>query len=196
MRNLISVSIFGLILIIVGSAVAGEYWRFGLGFRGTAVVPGDDYSSAFGVGAIAAFGDPDSKFNTQIEFDSWKVVYDYWGSDTEFRGREFHYSGLGFGVYEKYRIFDITSRFSPYVLAGPGAYFLELKREEMTDIVGLQLRSKYIHSLFSISGAVGVEARLRDKLGAFVEGRYVSIFSAHDEDKDLIQSYVGVKYNF
>jgi len=190
------ISFIAIILILTGTASAAEYWRFSMGLRGTAVFPGDDYSNAIGVGAIAGFGDPDSKFDTQIEFDTWKVKYNYSGSDTAYTGRKHHYSGLGFGLYEKYRILDLNSRFSPYVLGGAGAYFLELKREEMADIVGLQLRSQYIHSLFTMSGALGVDGRVSDHLSAFLEGRYVGIFSSNDEDKDLIQSYFGITYHF
>lgn len=194
MRNLIIV--IAILLVITGMAAAAEYWHFSLGLRGTAVVPGLDYSNALGVGVIASFGNPDSKFNTQFEADSWKVSYDYTGPLAEFAGRQFRYSGLGFGLFERYRIFNASSRFSPYVIGGFGAYFLELKRQEETQLQGLQLRSQYIHSLFTASGGVGVEGMVAPRVSAFVEGRYVGIFSTNHEDHDLIQSYLGMKYHF
>ena len=194
MRNLIS--IIAILLLVTGSVAAADYWHFGLGLRGTAVIPGEDYSSALGVGVVASFGDPDSKFTTQLEVDNWRVVYDYDGSVDSLVGFEHRYSGLGFGAYEKYRLLNHSRRFSPYVIAGFGAYFLELKREEDTDIIGVQLRSQYIHSLFSLSGGLGVEAWVGERITTFIEGRYVGIFSDHNEDKDLIQTYLGAKYHF
>jgi len=194
MRNLIS--IIAILLIIMGTATAADYWHLSLGLRGTAVFPGDQYSNAFGVGAIASFGDPDSKYNTQIEFDTWKTQYDYKGSDPLFVGKKHRYSGLGFGAFEKYRFFKQASRYSPYVIGGLGAYFLELKREEETDIVGVQMRSKYIHSLFCAAAGIGFEARLNDVVSTFVEGRYVTFFKNNNADTDLIQTYFGAIYHF
>lgn len=194
MKNLISIMVF--LLVITATVAAADYWHFSAGLRGTGVIPGNDYSNAFGIGVIASFGDPDSRFNTHFEMDSWKVKYDYDGADTALVGLEHRYSGLGFGIFEKYRFLNLSSRISPYGIAGLGAYFLELKREEQTELVGLQLRSQYIHSLFSLAGGLGVEAAVGQHLTAFVEGRYVSIFSENDVDKDLIQSYLGVKYHF
>jgi len=187
MKNLIS--IIAILFVIAGSAAAADYWHFGIGLRGTGVIPGGDYANAVGIGVVAFFGDPDSRFNAQLEVDDWKVVYD-------FTGLEHQYSGFGFGIYEKYRILNQASRYSPYAVGGFGAYFLELKKEEMTDILGLQLRSQYIHSLFSMSGGAGLEFSLNSRVSAFAEGRYVALFSEFDTDKDLIQSFIGVRYLF
>jgi opacity protein-like surface antigen len=194
MKNLISV--IAICLLISGSVAAADYWHLGIGLRGTLVIPGEDYKSALGVGIVTSLGDPDSKFTTRLEVDRWKVVYDYDGSVDSLVGREHQYLGLGFSALEKYRILNHSARFSPYVIAGLGAYFLELKREEDTDIVGIQLRSKYIHSLMSLSGGLGIEAGLSSRVSAFIEGRYVGIFSENNEDKDLIHSYIGVTYLF
>lgn len=194
MRNL--VGIIAILFVTAASASAAEYWRFGVGLKGSAVIPGEDYSNAFGLGVIAAFGDPDSRFTTQFELDSWKVIYDFDISGDTLQELEHHYAGLGIGLYEKYRIFNLSSRFSPYVIGGLGAYFLELKREEETDVVGLQLRSQYLHSLFMMAGGLGIEAGFSERISVFVEGRYVYLNSDRNEDKDIIHSYLGLKYRF
>ncbi len=194
MKNLVSLIV--ILLVVASNAAAADYWHFSIGLRGTGVLPGENYSNAFGVGVVTGLGDPDSKFSTHFEVDSWKVIYDYSGSDTVYTGREHHYSGLGFGLFEKYRFFNPSSRFSPYAIGGVGAYFLELRREEDTDIQGWQLRSQYIHSLFSLSGGLGAESRISSSLFAFIEGRYVAVFSEFDEDNDLIHSYLGIRYLF
>jgi len=194
MRNLVSIIV--ILLIIAGTATAADYWHFGLGLRGTGVLPGGDHKSALGVGIIGSFGDPDSKFNTRIEVDSWKVTYDYDGADANLVGKEHQYSGLGFGLYEKYRLFDTSKWYSPYVIGGAGAYFLELKREEDTDILGTQLRSQYIHSLFMASAGLGLEARISGRLTGFLEGRFVAVSGESGTDNNLIQTYLGAAYSF
>ncbi len=194
MRNL--VGIIAILFVTAASSSAAEYWRFGLGLRGTAVIPGEDYSNALGVGVIASFGDPDSRFTTQIEFDSWRVTYDFDIADDTLQALEHHYGGLGVGLYEKFRIFDLSSRLSPYIIGGLGAYFLELKREEATDVSGLQLRPQYLHSLLMMAGGLGIEADFSERLSAFIEGRYVYLSSEADEDKDIIHSYLGIRYRF
>ena len=194
MKNLISIIVF--LLVVTATVAAADFWHFSIGLRGTGVIPGEDYSNAFGVGVIASFGDPDSKFNTHLEMDSWKVTYDYSGSDTVYVGREHIYSGMGFGIFEKYRIFNQSSRYSPYAIGGLGGYFLKLRREEETELSGLQMRSKYIHSLVFLSGGLGLEAKVSQHLSAFIEGRYTYISSENDNDKDLIQSYLGMTYHF
>ncbi len=194
MKNLVSIMVF--LLVISATVTAADFWHFSVGLRGTGVIPGEDYSNAFGVGVVASFGDPDSKFNTRFELDSWKVTYDYDGSNADFRGLEHNYSGLGFGVFEKYRFFNNSARFSPYGIGGLGAYFLELKREEETAISGLQLRSQYIHSLFFASAGLGLETAITRRLTVSVEGRFVSIFSENNSDKDIIQTYLGMAYHF
>ncbi len=194
MRNL--VGIIAILFVTAASASAAEYWRFGVGLRGTAVVPGENYSNALGLGVIASFGDPDSRFTTQFELDSWKVIYDFDISGDTLQDLEHRYAGLGVGLYEKYRIFDLSSRFSPYVIGGLGAYFLELKREEETGVVGLQLRSQYLHSLFMVAGGLGIEAGFNERISAFIEGRYAYLHSDRNEDKDIVHSYLGIKYRF
>lgn len=194
MRNL--VGIIAILFVTSVSSPAAEYWRFGLGLRGTAVVPGETYSNTLGLGVIASFGDPDSRFTTHFELDTWKVTYDFDISTDTLPTLEHHYSGLGVGVYEKFRIFDLSSRFSPYIIGGLGAYFLELKREELTDIQGMQLRSQYLHSIFTMSGGLGIEAGLNERISTFIEGRYVYLNSDHNEDKDIVHSYLGIRYRF
>lgn len=194
MRNLIG--IIAILFVTAASSPAAEYWHFGLGLKGTAVIPGEDYSNAFGVGIIASFGDPDPRFATQFEVDNWKVTYDFDITTDTLPTLEHRYSGLGVGVYEKFRIFDVSSRFSPYVIGGLGAYFLELKREELTDIQGLQLRSRYLHSVIMMAGGLGIEAGLNENFSTFIEGRYVYLKSDRDEDKDIVHSYLGVRYRF
>lgn len=194
MRNL--VGIIAILFVTATSSSAAEYWHFGVGLKGTAVIPGENYSNAYGVGVIASFGDPDSKFTTQFDLDSWKVIYDFDISGDTLAALEHHYSGLGVGIYEKYRIFDMSSRFSPYVIGGLGAYFLELKREDLTDIQGLQLRSQYLHSILMMAGGLGIEAGFNDRISAFIEGRYVYLNSDRNEDKDIIHSYLGIRYRF
>ncbi len=194
MRNL--VGIIGILFVTAASSPAAEYWHFGLGIRATAVIPGGDYSNAIGVGVITSFGDPDSRFATQIDFDSWRVTYDFDIADDTLGTLEHQYAGLGIGIYEKFRVFNMSSRFSPYIIGGAGAYFLELKREEATDIQGLQLRSRYLHSLLMMAGGMGIEADFNEHLSTFIEGRYFYINSDADEDKDIIQSYLGIRYRF
>lgn len=194
MRNL--VGIIAILFVTATSLSAAEYWHFGVGLKGTAVIPGENYSNAYGVGVIAAFGDPDSRFTTQFDLDSWKVIYDFDISGDNLAPLEHHYSGLGVGLYEKYRIFDMSSRFSPYVIGGLGAYFLELKKEESTDIQGLQLRSQYLHSMLMMAGGLGIEAGLNEHISTFIEGRYVYLKSDRNEDKDIVHSYLGVRYRF
>lgn len=194
MRNL--VGIIAILFVTAVSSPAAEYWRFGLGLKGTAVIPGENYSNTLGLGVIASFGDPDSRFTTQFELDSWKVTYDFDFSSDTLPTLEHQYSGLGVGVYEKFRILDLSSWFSPYIIGGVGAYFLELKREELTDILGLQLRSQYLHSIVMLAGGLGAEVGLNEHFSTFIEGRYVYLNSDRNEDKDIVHSYLGVRYRF
>jgi hypothetical protein len=194
MRNL--VGIVAILFVAATSASAAEYWHFGLGIKGTAVVPGEDYSNALGMGVVATFGDPESKFTTQLDMDTWKVAYDFDVAGDTLGEIEHEYSGLGFGIYEKYRILNLSSRFSPYIVGGVGAYFLELKRAEDNGLGALQVRSQYLHSLFMAAGGLGFETGLGSHVSIFAEGRYVFINGERDVDKDLIQSYLGVRYRF
>lgn len=195
MRNF--VAIVAVLFVTATSASAAEYWRFGLGVKGTAVMPGDDYSNALGMGLVAAFGDPESKFTTQFEVDNWKVSYESDVAGDTLGPLKHEYSGLGFGIYEKYRMLNLSSRISPYVIAGVGAYFLELKREEDIEISGLQLRSQYLHSLFMGAGGLGFEMAFSGHLWTFIEGRYVMLSTDNSNvDKNLLQSYLGIRYRF
>lgn len=195
MRNL--VGIMAIILVTAASSSATEYWHFGLGLKGSAVIPGENYSNTAGVGIIASFGNPDSRFATHLEVDSWRVTYDFDVPYDTLGVVEHRYAGLGVGVYEKFRIFNLSSRFSPYIIGGVGAYFLELKREEVTDILGLQLRSQYLHTLLMMAGGLGIEADLNERISTFVEGRYIILNKSNAKiDKDIVHSYLGVRYRF
>ena len=194
MRNL--VGIIAILFVTAASSSAAEYWHFGLGLKGTSVIPGGDYSNALGVGVITSFGDPDSRFTTQIEFDTWRVTYDFDIANDTLEALEHRYLGLGVGIYEKFRIFNVSSRFSPYIIGGAGAYFLELKREEAIDLQGLQLRSQHLHSLLMMAGGAGFETDFDEHLSVFIEGRYFYLNSDADEDEDIIQSYLGIRYRF
>ncbi len=195
MRNL--VGIMAIILVTAASSSATEYWHFGLGLKGSAVIPGETYSNTFGFGIIASFGNPDSRFTTQLELDTWRVAYDLDVSGDTLGELEHRYAGLGIGAYEKFRIFSPSSRFSPYIIGGVGAYFLELKRQEVTDIQGLQLRSQYLHTLLMMAGGLGIEADLNEHISTFVEGRYVILNKSNAKiDKDIVHSYLGIRYRF
>lgn len=195
MRNL--VGIIAILFVTATSSPAAEYWHFGLGLRGTVVIPGETYSNTFGLGIIASFGNPDSRLTTQLELDTWKVTYDLDIADDNLGELEHRYAGLGIGVYEKFRIFNLSSKFSPYIIGGVGAYFLELKRQEATDIQGLQLRSQYLHSLLMMAGGLGIEADLNQSVSTFIEGRYVILNKRSKKfDKDIVHSYLGIRYRF
>ncbi len=195
MRNL--VGIIAILFVTATSSPAAEYWHFGLGLKGTAVIPGETYSNTFGLGVIASFGDPDSRLTTQLELDTWRVTYDFDVSGDNLGEVEHRYAGLGVGAYEKFRIFNLSSRFSPYIIGGVGAYFLELKRQEATDIQGLQLRSQYLHSLLMMAGGLGIEADLSQSVSTFIEGRYVILNKRSKKfDNDIVHSYLGIRYRF
>ena len=126
MKRIIGVAT--IILILCGSAVAADYWRLGIGVRGEGVIPGGDHSNAFGAGVVVSMGDPDSRFTTHFEVDVWEVSYAYDGSDSSLYydsngtrvGFEHIYSGFGAGIYEKFRMFNITSGISTYAIGGIG----------------------------------------------------------------------------
>jgi len=199
--------ILSMVVIIVmasGYALAADYWHFGAGVRLTGVIPGDDYANALGGGVLLTFGDPDSRFTTQMDLDTWKVTYqkngDYVltsppGQDSTFKKRDHQYSGLGFGFFEKYRTFDF-SRFSNYLIGGAGAYFLDRKQEERLDFGGTAMKSFGFHSLIMLGGGLGFEGRLSEHFVSFIEGRYTFILSGDNLDKDLVNGYFGVRYVF
>ncbi len=190
------IGIISILILIAGSAVAADYWHFGMGLRGTAVLPGDEYSNALGVGVVASFGDPDSRFTTQMEIDSWKVTYSKDLPGDGYGALEHEYSGFGAGFFEKYRLYGFGSKISGYLIGGLGGYFLELKREEPIELVGLQMRSQYLHPRAMTAGGTGIDTRISQNITTFVEGRYVYIISGGEEDKPLIQGYLGLKYLF
>ena len=114
MKKLLGVII--MILLIAGTSAAADYWHLEVGFKGAAVVPGGDYKNTVGYGFIAAFGDPDSRFTTQFEVDSWVSTYDVSGFERQ-------YSGFGIGVFEKYKYLDFSTRLTSYIIGGVGGYF-------------------------------------------------------------------------
>lgn len=178
-----------MILFIAGSSAAADYWHLGIGFRGTAVVPGGDYENTLGFGILASLGDPDSRFTTQLEVDSWESVYDV-------RGRENRYSGFGVGFFEKFRLWDFSSGLSTYLIGGIGGYFLDFKLEEDVENIGVELRSQYLNSLFMTAGGVGFDFKMGQHLIAFTEGRYVYFPNGNFEDKPLTNGYLGLRYHF
>lgn len=179
-----------MILFLAGSSAAAEYWHLGVGFRGTAVVPGGDYKNTIGFGVLASLGNPDSRFTTQLEVDKWESIYN------DSRGYENRYSGFGAGFFEKFRYWSITPSLSSYLIGGLGGYFLDLKREEDVENVGRELRSQYLNSLFMTAGGLGFDFNFGPHLIVFTEGRYVYFPNGERVDKPLTQGYLGLKYHF
>jgi hypothetical protein len=211
MKKIIGVAT--IILILCGSAVAADYWRLGVGVRGEGVIPGGDHANALGTGIVVSFSDPDSRFATQFEFDTWEVSYTYDGSDdTQYyyrfitatdsvkTGFETIYSGFGAGLYEKVRLFNLISRVSTYAVGGIGGYFLELQQEEEVELVPgyptPEMRSKYLHARFMAAGGIGFDIDVAERWVAMIEGRYVYIESELDKDEPLMKAFLGLKYNF
>ena len=178
-----------MILLIAGSSAAADYWHLGIGFRGTAVVPGGDYENTLGYGLLASLGDPDSRFTTQLEVDKWESVYDI-------RGMENRYSGFGTGFFEKFRFLNFSPGFSAYLIGGIGGYFLDYKREEMVENIGIELRSKYLNSLLMTAGGMGLDFGIGQHIIAFTEGRYVYFPNGNDVDKPITNGYFGLRYHF
>lgn len=201
--------IFGLVAILLlasGYATAAEYWHFGAGVRLAGVMPGDDYSNALGTGLLLTFGNPDSRFTTQFDIDTWNVTYTKNDSLIEttppgdtirtYRLRDYEYFGVGVGAFEKYRAIDFSSRFSSYVIGGFGGYFLNRKRENRDDSGIINLKSDGMHSLFQIAGGIGFEGKVNQHLSGFIEGRYVAFLNGEDADKNLLNGYLGIHYTF
>lgn len=178
-----------MILLITGSAAAADYWHLGIGFRGTAVVPGGDYENTMGFGVLASLGDPDSRFTTQLEVDQWESVYDV-------SGLENRYSGFGAGFFEKFRLLNFMPSLSTYLIGGVGGYFLDYKREEVVDGGGTDLRSQYLNSLWMTAGGLGFDFKIGQHLIFFTEGRYVFFPGSSDEDDPLTNGYLGIRYHF
>ena len=186
MKKLLGVII--MILLIAGTSAAADYWHLEVGFKGAAVVPGGDYKNTVGYGFIAAFGDPDSRFTTQFEVDSWVSTYDVSGFERQ-------YSGFGIGVFEKYKYLDFSTRLSSYIIGGVGGYFLDFKQEEAIDNI-VELRAKHLSSLFMMAGGLGFDFRLSQRVIAFTEGRYVYFPNGSNVDKPISNGYLGLRYIF
>jgi hypothetical protein len=178
-----------MILLIAGSSAAADYWHLGIGFRGTGVMPGGDYENTLGFGLLASLGDPDSRFTTQLEVDRWESVY-------EVRGLERRYSGFGVGFFEKFKLMDFSSSLSTYLIGGIGGYFLDYKREEEVENIGVELRSQYLNSLVMTAGGLGFDFKMGQHLIVFTEGRYVFFPNGDDVDKPLTNGYLGLRYHF
>jgi hypothetical protein len=201
--------IFGIaaiILIASGYAAGADYWHFGIGTRIEGVkTSGKDYHNALGGGLLLTFGNPDSRFTTQFDLDKWGVTYHINGdlvrtnSVTEptptYKVRDRNYSGLGVGMFERYRAFDFTDNYSAYVIGGIGGYFLDYK-EEMSDNGVVTLKSKGLHSLGQLAGGIGFEGRFDQHILGFIEGRFVGFLNAQKTDKNLMKGYLGIRYIF
>ena len=199
--------IVAILLLASGYAAAADYWHFGVGVRVAGVIPGKDYENALGKGILITFGNPDSRFTTQMDLDSWGVTYTKAGDLVEtspaatpdslktYKLRNYEYTGLGAGFLEKYRALDFSTKLSSYVIAGIGGYFLDRKHEE-SDNGTITMRTTGMHSLFQIAGGVGFEGRLNGHISGFIEGRYVKIVSGDNLDNDLMKGYFGVRYIF
>jgi hypothetical protein len=203
MRRIIG--IIAIVLLASGYAAGADYWHFGIGTKLAGVMPGKEYSNALGGGILLTFGDPDSKFTTQIDFDTWGVDFTKSGdyiltspiTDTipTYKIRQRKYSGLGLGLFERYRAFDFSDALSAYVLGGFGGYFLDYK-EEMSDNGTILMQSKGLHSLGQIAAGLGFEGKIYQRVSGFIEGRFVTFLNAKDSDKNLINGYVGMRYVF
>ncbi len=197
-------SIAAIILLASGYASGADYWHFGLGARVTGVITGGNYSNALGGGILATFGNPESKFTTQIDLDTWGVSYTTAGDlvrtspitePDAFKIREHKYSGLGVGIFEKYRVIDFSETFSSYILGGVGGYFLEYQQEESFNGT-VRMTSKGLHALGQLAGGVGFESRFSQHTIGFIEGRYVGLLKAKPGDKDLMKGYAGIRFIF
>jgi hypothetical protein len=203
MRKIIG--IIAIVLLASGYAAGADYWHFGIGARVAGVMPGTEYSDALGGGILLTFGNPDSKFTTQLDFDTWGVSFHKAGDliitsaitepETTYKARERKYSGLGMGIFERYRIIDFSGTFSSYVIGGFGGYFLDYKQEE-SDNGTVLMQSKGLHSLGQIAGGLGFEGKIYQRVSAFIEGRFVGFFSADKSDKNLMNGYFGIRYIF
>ena len=185
-----------ILIFAAGNISAAEYWHAGVGVKGTLVIPGDGYENAWGTGVIVSLGDPDSRFSTQFEVDRWIVTYRNGDSTSTYHNRKHKYSGLGLGIFEKFKALGFSSNVAAYLITGLGGYFLELSREEQLEFGGLQMRNTYLHPRMMWANGLGVEAQMTQQWHMFTEGRYVLIVSNGDEDKNLVQLYLGLRYLF
>jgi len=208
MRKIMGIA--AIILLVSGYATAADFWHFGVGLRATGVMPSNDslYANALGVGVLLTFGDPDSRFTTQVDLDAWSVEYTKDGEVVEdspigtpdsaktYRLAQYEYSGMGVGFLGKFRAYDFSNTFSTYIIGGLGGYFLDLKRERRNDDGSITVKSNGFHSLIQYAGGVGLEGRLSQHFSSFIEGRYVGVISGDDSDPYFLKGYVGVRYVF
>jgi hypothetical protein len=210
-----------ILLLAANLSMADDYWHFGVGIRATGVIPngqdrgGNNYSNALGTGVLLTFGDPDSRFTTQVDLDKWSVNYTnsnvpitFWGvegdsSSIQTRASKYQFGGLAVGIYEKYRTFEFSSKLSNYIIGGLGAYFLNGKFEEsLSPYVGTRMTSRGYSSDVMAAAGLGFDARVSDHLTGFVEGRFNMIVSHPKKENDqnpidnLMHGYFGVKYVF
>jgi hypothetical protein len=197
--------VIAIILMATGYAAGADYWHFGVGMRLTGVMPGNLYSNALGTGVLVTFGNPDSRFTTQFDLDSWRVKYSKDGdsiltsainaSTITYKIRQRRYSGLGVGIFEKYRALDFLNAFSTYLIGGFGGYFLTLNQEE-SDNGTVNMRSKGQHALAQIAGGLGLEGHFNQHVYAFVEGRFIGFINGQPNDQSITKGYLGVRYVF
>jgi opacity protein-like surface antigen len=178
-----------MILCIAGSSAAADYWHLGIGFSGSEVVLRGNHKNTQGFRILASLGDPDSRFTTQLEVERWESVYDL-------HGLENRYSGFGAGFYEKFRLLNFSTAISTYLIGGVGGYFLDYKKQEEVENVGLDLRSQYLNSLWTTAGGLGLDFRFGQHIILFTEGRYVTFPGGSDEDDPFTTGYLGIRYQF
>ena len=201
-----------ILLVLSSSAMASDFWHFGIGLRAVGVIPKpQQYNKAMGEGLMLTFGNPDSRFTTQIELDKWAVTYRRSDepiviynvtADTTTRhsiASKFKYSGLSFGFYEKFRALDFSPALSAYVIGGLGGYFINGKYESsLAPFAGTVMRSRGFFSVLSAAGGLGFNARFNAHFDSFIEGRYVGLLGRQSgyDSPDMIQTYFGVRYLF
>ena len=151
------------------------------------------------------FGNPDSRFTTQIDFDRWKVNFqksDYLVrtnpitvDPATYRIGKQEYTGMGLGIFERYRAIDLSNSMNAYLLGGIGGYFLDYQHEESNNGT-VSMTAKGLHSLAQLSGGIGFEAKVYQGLLGFVEGRYTAFLSTNKRDNNLMNGYFGFRYVF
>lgn len=200
-----------ILVLISNTTMAADYWHFGIGLRAVGVVPkGNDHANAMGEGLVLTFGNPDSKFTTQFEFDNWSVNYTksnrtigyiVSSEDTtlHIKTSKQEYKGLGIGFFEKFRTFEFLPGLSNYIIGGAGGYFLNYRYEDTNaPLVGTTIRSSGYNSTVMASGGIGFDGRINGHVTAFVEGRYIRLFSRSKlyPTPDMFQGSLGMKYVF
>lgn len=199
-------------LVISSSAIAADFWHFGIGLRAVGVIPEpQQYNNAVGGGLLMTFGNPDSRFTTQIELDKWTVnykrsafpdtVFGITGDSTsmQIRPSKFKHSGLTFGFYEKFRAIEFSPALSAYIIGGFGGYFINAKYESsQAPFAGTVMRSRGYFSVLSGGGGLGLNAKVNSHFDSFVEGRYIGLFKKEPgyDSPNYIHMYFGVRYVF